>query len=93
MHRASVLVSDENRVSMGPQYIDDEKKLASKSLDVSSQALISETKDSAIKESARPDTAGAQGIRIIRISKPPSKNSPEHYWSESSDNYFLRMKQ
>ena len=39
------------------------------------------------------ETDGSQGTRVLRVSQPPSKNPPEHSWSESRDNYGMRMNQ
>ena len=44
-----------------------------------------------IKAAACPDTAGAQGTIMLRVYEPPSKNPPEHSWSESRDNHGMRM--
>ena len=49
--------------------------------------------DYLIKAASCPETAGAQGTIMVRISEPPYNNPPEHSWSDSRDNYGMRMNQ
>ena len=67
------------------------KNLAAKHLDVSTPAGVFEIMYYVIKAAACPDTAGAQGTIMLRVYEPPSKNPPEHSWSESRDNHGMRM--
>ena len=69
------------------------KNLASKHLDVSTPEGFFEIMYYLIKAAACPDTSGAQGTRILRVYEPPSKNPPEHSWSESRDNNGMRRYQ
>ena len=69
------------------------KNLAEKHLNVSTPAGNFEPMDYLIKSASCPETAGSQGTIMVRISEPPYKNSPEHSWSESRDNYGMRMNQ
>ena len=62
-------------------------------MDVSTPAGISEIKSYAINSAAPPETYRDQVTKMIRIPKPTSKKSPEHYCSEIRDNSCLGMKQ
>ena len=69
------------------------KNIAAKHLDVSTPAGVFEIMDYVIKAAACPDTDGVQGTTMLRVSEPPSKNPPEHFWSESRYNYGMRTNQ
>ena len=69
------------------------KNIAAKHLDVSTPEGIFNIMYYVIKVEACNETYGSQGTRVLRVSEPPSKNPPEHSWSESRDNYSMRMNQ